>query len=831
MTARFIKILLIASLALTAALPAFAGVSQTGGTGLFFVDTPEVVPPSRLLMSIPARFNRVETGMSELDTYRTGVGFTLGFDPGIQATVQLPFHGINYSNSDLDISNDFSFQTRDLQLKLQKAWFMGRARLGVEGLATAPTGANKTFPVYSPDDSVKVFTSDEWNAGVMGLVTLPLLGANVHLNGGYYWNGNEDIYYYRTQFDYALPLPSPEKDTDNNLVLAGAAVEFPIGRWKGFVEASTEQLVNRTDLVKQKENPVTLAAGMNFLFPGDVGLTAGAALNMSSDDPETEFNPEEIYPDWQVFAALSFGEVFPKRQRTSEPMSPEQIQETAEAMEPGVSATAAATAAAASGEEKPKAATPNAGGTSLTAPTLQRVGGPGDPDGDGIFGESDLCPTQAEDKDGFRDSDGCPDLDNDGDGILDTDDLCPNSPEDFVGPYPNDGCPTPQPRAAGPNDVMVTEVIKDVSDNEPQPSEPSSAVTPQAVEKAPAQAQVRSAGPEAGATGAAAVAAVASMDPLKDTDADGIPDSIDRCPLQAEDLDGWQDTDGCPDLDNDEANIPDNQGDCPNASEIFNRYQDDDGCPDTLPQGKDAQTASEIDELRKMQMELSVQIEALKQSSVAPSANPFADYDNDGVSDNFDKCPEIPEDVDGWEDTDGCPDIDNDGDTVPDMQDNCPNVAGPKENKGCPVTEAATPAPTPVAPKSEVKPEPKPEVVPEAKPMATRKDVGTVNFGTATTDLSAEARAMIDALVPALQASTAPIELSGFSDSSGPEEANYALSKLRADRVRAYLVQRGVAADRIYTVAHGEDGPIASNATAAGRAQNRRVVITLMGSK
>ncbi len=60
------------------------------------------------------------------------------------------------------------------------------------------------------------------------------------------------------------------------------------------------------------------------------------------------------------------------------------------------------------------------------------------------------------------------------------------------------------------------------------------------------------------------------------------------------------------------------------------------------------------------------------------------DRDGDGVPDDTDKCPDDPEDRDGFEDDDGCPDPDNDGDGVLDTQDKCPNVPGPASNGGCP---------------------------------------------------------------------------------------------------------------------------------------------------
>ncbi len=66
----------------------------------------------------------------------------------------------------------------------------------------------------------------------------------------------------------------------------------------------------------------------------------------------------------------------------------------------------------------------------------------------------------------------------------------------------------------------------------------------------------------------------------RDTDGDGIPDARDKCPLEPEDFDGFQDADGCPDPDNDHDGIPDAVDKCPNQPEDFDGFEDADGCPD-----------------------------------------------------------------------------------------------------------------------------------------------------------------------------------------------------------------------------------------------------------
>jgi outer membrane protein OmpA-like peptidoglycan-associated protein len=68
-----------------------------------------------------------------------------------------------------------------------------------------------------------------------------------------------------------------------------------------------------------------------------------------------------------------------------------------------------------------------------------------------------------------------------------------------------------------------------------------------------------------------------------DRDGDGIPDSVDKCPDRAEDFDGFEDQDGCPDIDNDGDGVLDIADQCPKEKETLNGYQDEDGCPDTVP--------------------------------------------------------------------------------------------------------------------------------------------------------------------------------------------------------------------------------------------------------
>ena len=152
-----------------------------------------------------------------------------------------------------------------------------------------------------------------------------------------------------------------------------------------------------------------------------------------------------------------------------------------------------------------------------------------------------------------------------------------------------------------------------------------------------------------------------------------------NAPELAEDRDGFQDGDGCPDWDNDDDGVADANDKCPTEKEDADGFQDEDGCPDPDNDKDgilDKEDACPNDAGGK---------------SADPKTNGCPDRDKDGIVDKADKCPDQPEDVDGFEDADGCPDPDNDKDGVADAEDMCPTVAaGPTADPrrpGCPATD------------------------------------------------------------------------------------------------------------------------------------------------
>ncbi len=106
--------------------------------------------------------------------------------------------------------------------------------------------------------------------------------------------------------------------------------------------------------------------------------------------------------------------------------------------------------------------------------------------------------------------------------------------------------------------------------------------------------------------------------------------------------------------------------------------------------------------------------------------------------------------------------------------------------------------------------------------------LGDVLFDTGEAELRAGAMRQIDRLAAFLKDNPQrQVLIEGFTDSTGGEDMNYRLSERRASAVRGALLNRGVAVDRIDVQPHGEAYPVASNDTAVGRQQNRRVEIVI----
>jgi len=208
---------------------------------------------------------------------------------------------------------------------------------------------------------------------------------------------------------------------------------------------------------------------------------------------------------------------------------------------------------------------------------------------------------------------------------------------------------------------------------------------------------------------------------------------------------------------------------------------------------------------------------------------PDPDNDNDGIPDISDKCPNEPEDLDGFEDDDGCPDPDNDNDGVLDVEDNCPNEAGPASNYGCPIVDSDGDGvldPDDRCPKTPIGVKVDRYGCPTAAKMVGKMVLEGVNFASGKAKFAPGSEAKLDELYESLKAyPDLRIEIQGYTDSWGKASANKALSEKRAKAVMNYLIDKGIASYRLKAVGYGEVNPIASNQTKAGRAKNRRIEI------
>ena len=103
-----------------------------------------------------------------------------------------------------------------------------------------------------------------------------------------------------------------------------------------------------------------------------------------------------------------------------------------------------------------------------------------------------------------------------------------------------------------------------------------------------------------------------------------------------------------------------------------------------------------------------------------------------------------------------------------------------------------------------------------------------VEFNPASADLTAHGKEVLDQVAPLLSAAPAALcEIQGHTDSQGNAGANLALSFRRAIATKNYLVNKGIAPERLITKGYGDTEPIASNETAAGRRKNRRINFVL----
>ena len=258
----------------------------------------------------------------------------------------------------------------------------------------------------------------------------------------------------------------------------------------------------------------------------------------------------------------------------------------------------------------------------------------------------------------------------------------------------------------------------------------------------------------------------------KDTDGDGIFDKDDACPEVA----GLKQFNGCPDTDGD--GIQDSEDACPTEFGTAALK----GCPD-----RDGDGIADKDD-------------ACPDVAGPASMKGCPDTDGDGIADKDDKCPTVA----GPKENGGCPWLDTDKDGVLDKDDECPTIAGPASNKGCP------------------------EVTTEV--IKRLNDYGkTILFNSGKSTFKDQTVPVLQSIVGILnEYPNSKFMIEGHTDSDGSNALNQSLSENRAAAVKNYLIENGIATARLRSTGFGETKPISSNKTAKGKAENRRVEVTLI---
>ena len=210
------------------------------------------------------------------------------------------------------------------------------------------------------------------------------------------------------------------------------------------------------------------------------------------------------------------------------------------------------------------------------------------------------------------------------------------------------------------------------------------------------------------------------------------------------------------------------------------------------------------------------------------------DTDGDGLADSRDTCPIDPEDRDSYLDDDGCPEGDNDADGIADTVDNCRNEPedpdGYNDQDGCPDTD--NDQDTVLDVNDRCPNEAGPADNQGCPPVFTHIQVTEhgvrfhVEFDFDRATLRPGAATTLDEVVQFLNQphnATLRYEVGGHTSSEGRRRHNQVLSGQRAETVRRYLIDHGISVTRLTTHGYGPDQPIASNRDEAGRQSNRRV--------
>ena len=223
--------------------------------------------------------------------------------------------------------------------------------------------------------------------------------------------------------------------------------------------------------------------------------------------------------------------------------------------------------------------------------------------------------------------------------------------------------------------------------------------------------------------------------------------------------------------------------------------------------------------------------------SVGYNSGNVGDRDGDGLLDDVDACPDDPEDFDGWEDEDGCPDPDNDQDGILDVVDECPNNPEDfddwEDEDGCPDPDNDQDGILDVDDACPNDPEDfdnweDEDGCPDIAITVTCERIefnDRVYFEFDRDVIQERSYPLLNQIAEVIESrpDLLLVRIEGHTDNYGSDEYNLDLSDRRAAAVLAYMTGRGIVPDRLTSEGFGESRPISTNETNAGRAENRRV--------
>jgi outer membrane protein OmpA-like peptidoglycan-associated protein len=289
---------------------------------------------------------------------------------------------------------------------------------------------------------------------------------------------------------------------------------------------------------------------------------------------------------------------------------------------------------------------------------------------------------------------------------------------------------------------------------------------------------------------------------IGDRDGDGIKDDVDKCPDEPEDFDGFQDADGCPDPDNDNDGVLDVDDRCPNVP----GPKENDGCPEVKDGDRDGDGIPDSQDKCPDEPED-------RDGFQDKDGCPDPDNDHDGIPDKLDACPNDPEDFDGFQDKDGCPDPDNDKDGIPDVVDKCPNEPetfnGYQDEDGCPDKGSV--------------------IIQENNIIILDK----IKFKTDSAEILPESDKILDAVATTINhhPEFVLMEVAGHADERGDDFYNLRLTQNRVNSVMAALIERGVDKSRLRSKGYGEYCPEDPGHNDAAWEKNRRVEFKIVKTK